>query len=105
MEIDVAWISRNLGQIGERTWQHLILTVVPLTIGFAISLVLAIWAMRRPRVYGPITAVTGSVYTIPSLAAVNPSCMAPLGSDSTSDRRSSTSAPTIPAKTKASNPP
>jgi osmoprotectant transport system permease protein len=69
MEIDVAWISRNLGQIGERTWQHLILTVVPLTIGFAISLVLAIWAMRRPRVYGPITAVTGLVYTIPSLAA------------------------------------
>jgi osmoprotectant transport system permease protein len=69
MEIDVAWIARSIPQIAERTWQHIILTVVPLVVGFAISFVLAIWAVRRPRVYGPITAVTGLVYTIPSLAA------------------------------------
>ena len=39
--------------------QHLQLTILPLVIGFVISLVLAVWAVRRPRVYGPVTAVTG----------------------------------------------
>ena len=34
-----------------------------------ISLALAIWAVRQPRCYGPITAITGILYTIPSLAA------------------------------------
>ena len=69
MEIDVGWIATHLDDIGERTWQHLILTVVPLAAGFAISFVLAIWAVRRPIVYGPVTALTGLVFTIPSLAA------------------------------------
>ena len=44
-------------------------SIIPVALGFAISLVLAIWAVRRPRVYAPITAVTGVLYTIPSLAA------------------------------------
>jgi osmoprotectant transport system permease protein len=67
--IDLNWITGNLGLIGERIWQHVILTVVPLAIGFAISLVLAVLAMRRPGLYAPVTAVTGLLYTIPSLAA------------------------------------
>jgi osmoprotectant transport system permease protein len=50
-------------------WQHMILVIVPLAVGFAISLGLAIWAVRKPVVYGPVTAVTGILYTIPSLAA------------------------------------
>jgi osmoprotectant transport system permease protein len=67
--IDINWITGNLGLIGERIWQHVILTAVPLAIGFAISLVLAVLAMRRPGLYAPVTAVTGLLYTIPSLAA------------------------------------
>ena len=34
-----------------------------------IQLGLSIWAVRKPVVYGPVTAVTGILYTIPSLAA------------------------------------
>jgi len=52
-----------------RLLQHLQLVIIPVSVGFAISLVLAIIASRRNRVYGPITAVTGVLYTIPSIAA------------------------------------
>ncbi|HEX5828024.1 MAG TPA: ABC transporter permease [Candidatus Limnocylindrales bacterium] len=69
MEIRWDWIAENLDTILLAIWQHLVLTVVPLAIGFVISLGLAIWAVREPRVYGPITAITGILYTIPSLAA------------------------------------
>jgi len=48
--------------------QHIELTAIAVTVGLAISLPLAIWAYRRARVYAPITAVTGLLYTIPSLA-------------------------------------
>jgi osmoprotectant transport system permease protein len=63
------WIVDNWDTILNAIWQHLILVIVPLVVGFAISLGLSIWAIRRPRVYGPVTVVTGILYTIPSLAA------------------------------------
>jgi osmoprotectant transport system permease protein len=67
--LDLDWVFGHLGQIGERLVQHLQLTVLPLILGIIISLGLAVWAVRRPRAYGPITAITGLLYTIPSLAA------------------------------------
>lgn len=67
--IEWDWIFAHLDDIGERILQHLQLTILPLALGFVISLGLAIWAVRQPRVYGPVTAVTGILYTIPSLAA------------------------------------
>ncbi len=69
MDIRWDWIADNADTILLALWQHLILVVVPLAVGFAISLGLAIWAVRKPRVYGPVTAITGILYTIPSLAA------------------------------------
>jgi osmoprotectant transport system permease protein len=63
------WIADNADVILLALWQHMILVIVPLAVGFAISLGLAIWAVRKPVVYGPVTAVTGILYTIPSLAA------------------------------------
>jgi osmoprotectant transport system permease protein len=69
VEIRWDWYVENLDTILEAIWQHLILTAVPLAVGFVISLGLAIWAVRKPWVYGPVTAVTGILYTIPSLAA------------------------------------
>src|SRR6187455_581755 len=69
MDIRWDWIADNADTILLALWQHLILVIVPLALGFAISLGLAIWAVRKPRVYGPVTAITGILYTIPSLAA------------------------------------
>lgn len=67
--IDFDWIAGHLDQIFIRIVQHLQLTVIPLALGIVISLILAIWAVRQQRVYGPVTLVTGLLYTIPSLAA------------------------------------
>jgi osmoprotectant transport system permease protein len=67
--VDFGWIAGHLGSVVERIVQHLELTVIPLVLGILISLVLAIWAVRQPRVYAPVTAITGLLYTIPSLAA------------------------------------
>jgi osmoprotectant transport system permease protein len=67
--LDFEWVWGHLGQIGERIVQHLQLTILPLILGILISLALAVWAVRQPRVYPPITVITGLLYTIPSLAA------------------------------------
>ena len=66
--IDWAWVADHLDELAGRTVQHLVLTVVALAIGFAISFALALWSVRQRRVYGPITAFAGILYTIPSLA-------------------------------------
>lgn len=58
----------HLGEIAHRVGEHLVLTGIAVVVGLAISLVLGIWAARLPRVYGPVTWVTGVLYTIPSLA-------------------------------------
>ena len=62
------WIERNLDVIGQRLVEHLVLTGLAVGIGFLISFVLSIWIARRPGLYGPVTWVTGVLYTIPSLA-------------------------------------
>ena len=67
--IDWGWIARHLDDVVDKLGQHLSLLVIPMLAGFAISLVLAILALRRPGTVGPVTVVTGLLYTIPSLAA------------------------------------
>jgi osmoprotectant transport system permease protein len=66
---DVTWTLGHLGQLWERIVQHLELTVIPLALGIVISFGLAVFALRWRPSYGPITATTGLLYTIPSLAA------------------------------------
>jgi osmoprotectant transport system permease protein len=66
--IDLAWIVDHLDEIAGRTVQHLYLSAIAVAIGFAISFGLAVWSIRRRSVYGPIVAVAGLLYTIPSLA-------------------------------------
>lgn len=62
------WVVRNLDAIGQRVAEHLILTALAVGVGFVVSFVLSIWIARRPRLYGPVTWLTGILYTIPSLA-------------------------------------
>jgi osmoprotectant transport system permease protein len=69
VSIDWGWLATHVGAMGQRFVQHCQLVAISVALGFAISLVLAIWAYRQPRVYPPLTAVTGLLYTIPSLAA------------------------------------
>jgi osmoprotectant transport system permease protein len=63
------WVSRNWGTV---LWpalrEHLLLTLVAVAVGFAISATLAIAAYRRRWLERPIVAVTLVLYTIPSIA-------------------------------------
>jgi osmoprotectant transport system permease protein len=69
IEIRWDWIADHLDDVAARTAQHLQLLVIPMLAGFAIAFALALLALRRPGTIGPVTAVTGLLYTIPSLAA------------------------------------
>jgi osmoprotectant transport system permease protein len=63
------WIAQNYDRYITPFVEHVILTVVTVGIGFAIAFALALLAHRRRWLVGPITAVTGALYTIPSIAA------------------------------------
>ncbi len=62
------WIADNLDRYREPLLQHLTLTLLAVGIGFVISFALALLAHRRRRLRGPITQVTGILYTLPSVA-------------------------------------
>ena len=66
---DFAWVADNLDTIAVRIGQHLVLTIIPLLLGIVVAMGLAVIALRKPRTYSPVTAITGLLYTIPSLAA------------------------------------
>jgi osmoprotectant transport system permease protein len=65
---DWEWVGGHLDLIGRQLGQHIFLTVVAVGIGIAISLPIAVYAQRHPRVYALVTWVAGILYTIPSLA-------------------------------------
>jgi osmoprotectant transport system permease protein len=62
------WIADNFDRYVDPFFEHVYLTVVSLGIGFAISFALALLAHRQRWLVGPITQVTGILYTLPSLA-------------------------------------
>jgi osmoprotectant transport system permease protein len=66
--IDWERIVDERAEIMFRIGQHLQLTVIAVVVGLIISLPLGIYAYRHRWAYGPITGVTGILYTIPSLA-------------------------------------
>ena len=63
------WIGRNTDLIRTSLEEHVILTVAAVGIGLVIALPLGVAASRWPRLYGPSLAVTGMLFTVPSLAA------------------------------------
>lgn len=63
------WIGRNTDLIFSSLREHVILTVLAVGAGVVISVPLGVLASRKRWVYPPTVAVTGVLYTIPSLAA------------------------------------
>ena len=63
------WIADNYDRYVDPFFEHVLLTVVSLGIGFAISFALAVLAHRRRWLVAPVTQITGILYTVPSLAA------------------------------------
>jgi osmoprotectant transport system permease protein len=62
------WIGDHWQDYLKPLWQHLELVFVSVALGFAIAFWLGIVAHRRRWLVGPITGVTGILYTIPSIA-------------------------------------
>ena len=62
------WISGHFGAIGGRLAEHVLLTVIAVAAGLAISVPTGLVAYRYRRLYAPMTWITGLLYTIPSLA-------------------------------------
>jgi osmoprotectant transport system permease protein len=62
------WIAHNWDRYTHPFWQHVYLTLVATLIGFAIAAGMALIAYRRRWLVGPITTITGIMYTIPSLS-------------------------------------
>lgn len=62
------WLLDNLDQLARRLGEHVLVTVIAVTVGFLISFALALLIRRYPAIYGPILAVSGILYAIPSIA-------------------------------------
>lgn len=62
------WVLDHKDDVWLATGEHLWLTFLAVAIGFLISFPVGIYAFRHRKAYGPVTAVSGILYTIPSLA-------------------------------------
>jgi osmoprotectant transport system permease protein len=62
------WIASHLDEFAFRLGEHVELTVIAVGVGFLIAFALSLLILRVPRAEGPITWITGTLYTIPSLA-------------------------------------
>jgi osmoprotectant transport system permease protein len=66
--MDWAWLGRNLDDLALRTLDHVLMTVLAITVGSLISFGLALLIRRRPGLQNPILGLSGILYAIPSLA-------------------------------------
>jgi osmoprotectant transport system permease protein len=62
------WARENIGRYETPTVQHLELVVISVIAGFVVAFALALIAHRQDWLRTPLLAVTGVLYTIPSLA-------------------------------------
>lgn len=66
---DWSWFSdRNVETLRGLFVEHLQLTVLPMILGVLIAVPLAVLAVRKRRLYGPLLGITGVLFTIPSAA-------------------------------------
>jgi osmoprotectant transport system permease protein len=64
----VGWVVDNVDRYVTPTLQHLVLVSSSVALGFVIALGLAMLSHRRRWIVGPITGLTGVLYTVPSIA-------------------------------------
>ncbi len=62
------WVPKNIDRLLEALLEHLALVFSSVGIALVISLIVGIWAARRPRTFSAIVIVTGVLFAIPSLA-------------------------------------
>ena len=68
MNLDWAWIQRNLAYIGNLLAQHVVLSIVPVVAAFVIAIPLGFLVFRTSKAANVLLAFFGVIYSIPSLA-------------------------------------
>ena len=63
------WVVHHLARYQTPFLEHVYLTVVPVTLGFAIALTLGLIAHRKRWLITPLTGLTSAIYTVPSISA------------------------------------
>ena len=62
------WLLNNWDQVLVALGEHIVISFTSLAIAFALSLAIGIWAARSERAFRWSLAVSGFLYTIPTLA-------------------------------------
>ena len=62
------WLGNNWDQVLIALGEHIVIALTSLSIAFALSLVIGIWAARHDRVFRWSIGISGFLYTIPTLA-------------------------------------
>src|SRR5215212_8530543 len=65
---DWAWVVDNLGDIWAALAEHVVLTVIPVGLGFLMAFPMALASIHWPRLYSPLLGVAGILFAIPTLA-------------------------------------
>ncbi len=68
MNLDWAWVERNLEMIGGLMVEHVILALVPVVLAFVISVPLGYLVSKTGKAADVLLAILGVIYSIPSLA-------------------------------------
>ena len=68
MNLDWAWLERNLEMIGGLMVEHVILALVPVVVAFVISIPLGYAVSKTGKAADVLLAILGVIYSIPSLA-------------------------------------
>ena len=64
------YLFRRPDRVLEFTREHLALTLMAVGLALVLAVPLGVVSARHPRLGGPVLAILGAVYTIPSLAAL-----------------------------------
>jgi osmoprotectant transport system permease protein len=64
----MTWFLRNWDQVLQGLGEHIVISLSALVIAFVIAFVVGLWAARREAVFQAALAVSGFLYTIPTLA-------------------------------------
>jgi osmoprotectant transport system permease protein len=64
----VIWFWRNWDQVLLGLYEHIVIALSALAISFVLAFAVGLWAARRESVFRAALAVSGFLYTIPTLA-------------------------------------
>jgi osmoprotectant transport system permease protein len=64
----MTWLLNNWDQVLVALYQHIVISATSIGIAFVLSLVIGVWAARHERVFQWAIAISGLLYTIPTLA-------------------------------------